>query len=64
MDCPHAEGADIPSPLLAQLATGGRAIAAPFENGRQILTLPTKCPDGLRRKALCEALYVTLRGAP
>jgi protein-L-isoaspartate(D-aspartate) O-methyltransferase len=54
---------EMPPPLLAQLAPGGRAIAPLADaRGRQILTLMTKQADGaMRREALCEVLYVALR---
>lgn len=54
---------EMPPPLLAQLAPAGRAIAPLTDaQGRQILTLLTKQPDGtMRREALCEVLYVALR---
>ena len=61
--CITAACADIPAPLIAQLAPGGRAIAPLLEDERQTLTLVTKRPDGLRRETLCEVLYVALRGA-
>jgi len=54
---------EMPPPLLAQLAPGGRAIAPLADaQGRQILTLVTKQADGaMRREAVCEVLYVALR---
>jgi len=61
--CVTAACADIPPPLIEQLGPGGRAIAPLLEDERQNLTLVTKGPDGLRRKTLCEVLYVALRGA-
>jgi protein-L-isoaspartate(D-aspartate) O-methyltransferase len=54
---------DFPAPLIAQLKTGGRAIAPVVEDDRQILTLLTKGPDVVRRDKLCPVLYVALRGA-
>lgn len=54
---------EMPPPLLAQLAPGGRAIAPVTDaQGRQFLTLMTKQADGaMRREELCEVLYVALR---
>jgi len=53
---------DVPPPLLAQLRAGGRAIAPLYEDSRQVLTLVTKGPDGVTRRAsLCDVLYVGLR---
>lgn len=60
--CITAACADIPAPLLAQLAPRGRAIAPLLEDERQNLTLVTKRADGLHRETLCEVLYVALRG--
>ena len=54
---------DFPAPLIAQLRPGGRAIAPVVEDDRQILTLLTKEPGGVRREKLCPVLYVALRGA-
>ena len=54
--------ADVPAPLIAQLKLGGRAIAPVVEDGRQNLTLVTKQPEGVGREALCQVLYVALRG--
>lgn len=52
----------IPPPLLEQLTSGGRVVAPVLEDGVQRLTLFEKTPVGLRCKALCEVLYVSLRG--
>lgn len=53
---------EMPAPLVAQLAPGGRAIAPLLDDERQILTLATKQADGTTRsEALCEVLYVALR---
>lgn len=54
---------EMPAPLLAQLAPGGRAIAPLLDAaGRQILTVMTRQADGTtRREAVCEVLYVSLR---
>lgn len=53
---------EIPPPLLEQLASGGRLVAPLLEDGIQRLTLVEKAPGGMRRKALCEVLYVSLQG--
>ncbi|MBI3055809.1 MAG: protein-L-isoaspartate O-methyltransferase [Betaproteobacteria bacterium] len=52
----------IPAPLIEQLTTGGRAIAPLLEDDRQVLTLITKQPEGVRRETICDVLYVALRG--
>jgi protein-L-isoaspartate(D-aspartate) O-methyltransferase len=55
--------ADIPPPLLAQLAPRGRVIAPLVVNEVQNLTVVTKQADGIGREIVCEVLYVALRGA-
>jgi protein-L-isoaspartate(D-aspartate) O-methyltransferase len=55
--------ADIPPPLLAQLAPRGRVIAPLVVNEVQNLTVVTKQASGIRREIVCEVLYVALRGA-
>ncbi|MBE0427959.1 MAG: protein-L-isoaspartate O-methyltransferase [Nitrospirae bacterium] len=52
----------IPSPLLKQLATGGRLIAPLIENGIQNLVLLEKSEKDVIKKVICEVLYVSLRG--
>jgi protein-L-isoaspartate(D-aspartate) O-methyltransferase len=53
---------EMPPALVAQLASGGRAIAPLLDRGRQMLTLVTKQADGTTRSdAICEVLYVALR---
>lgn len=54
--------AEIPPPLLDQLAMGGRAIAPLQVEDRQALTLVTKHADSIERRVLCEVLYVDLQG--
>ena len=54
---------DCPAPLIEQLKPGGRAIAPLIEEDRQVLTLLTKTPQGVGREAVCDVLYVALRGA-
>jgi protein-L-isoaspartate(D-aspartate) O-methyltransferase len=53
---------EIPPALVKQLAQGGRLIAPVFEDGSQRLTLLEKTRRGVRRQALCEVLYLPLRG--
>jgi len=60
--CVTAACPEVPSPLLDQLVSGGRLIAPVLEDGRQRLTLVEKAPDGLRRRTICDVLYVPLRG--
>jgi protein-L-isoaspartate(D-aspartate) O-methyltransferase len=52
----------VPPPLLEQLAPGGRLIAPVLERDVQVLTLLEKGEHGFERRALCEVLYVSLRG--
>ncbi len=52
----------IPPPLLEQLRLGGRLIAPVLEDGVQSLVLVEKGSTGLKRKAICDVLYVSLRG--
>jgi protein-L-isoaspartate(D-aspartate) O-methyltransferase len=53
---------DIPPPLVAQLALGGRIIAPMAEGRVQKLTLFTKHADTTTCEVLCDVLYVRLRG--
>lgn len=55
---------DIPAPLVDQLKMGGRLIA-PVLRGRsnaQDLTLLERSAKGISTQAICEVLYVSLRG--
>jgi protein-L-isoaspartate(D-aspartate) O-methyltransferase len=54
--------AEIPTPLVDQLKTKGRLIAPVLEGESQILVLLEKTDQGVRREAICEVLYVPLRG--
>jgi protein-L-isoaspartate(D-aspartate) O-methyltransferase len=54
--------AEVPPLLLEQLKVGGRFIAPLVEGGAQYLVLLEKGEQGVRRKVLCEVLYVSLRG--
>ena len=60
--CVTAACPDVPPPLIEQLATRGRLIAPVIEGARQRLTLLEKTADGVRREALVDVLYVSLRG--
>lgn len=60
--CVTAACPDVPPPLIEQLATPGRLIAPVIEGARQRLTLVEKTADGVRREALVDVLYVSLRG--
>jgi protein-L-isoaspartate(D-aspartate) O-methyltransferase len=60
--CVTAACPDVPPPLLQQLVVGGRIIAPVLEGGRQRLTLVAKTPKGVRRRTICDVLYVPLRG--
>lgn len=60
--CVTAACPDIPPPLVEQLVVGGRLIAPVLEHGRQRLTLVTKNAQGVRRRSICDVLYVPLRG--
>jgi protein-L-isoaspartate(D-aspartate) O-methyltransferase len=53
--------AEIPVPLIEQLRIGGKLIAPVLEEGVQILTLIEKDADGIKRRRICEVLYVLLR---
>jgi protein-L-isoaspartate(D-aspartate) O-methyltransferase len=60
--CITAACIEIPPPLIKQLATGGRLIAPLIENGIQNLVLLEKSEKDVRKKVICEVLYVSLRG--
>jgi protein-L-isoaspartate(D-aspartate) O-methyltransferase len=53
---------EIPPPLIAQLAIGGRAIAPLLADDVQTLTVVTKRADGIEQQMICEVLYVGLQG--
>lgn len=53
---------DIPPPLIEQLRVGGRLIAPVIENGVQNLVLLKKSERDIRKKIICEVLYMSLRG--
>jgi protein-L-isoaspartate(D-aspartate) O-methyltransferase len=57
-----AGGPEIPPPLLAQLAPGGRLLIPLGDRGSQRLTLVERAGGGLRQRALGEAHFVPLLG--
>lgn len=60
--CITAACSKIPPPLIEQLKIGGRLIAPVIEHGIQYLVLLEKSKKGVKRKIVCEVLYVCLRG--
>ncbi len=60
--CITAACMDIPPPLIEQLGFGGRLIAPVFEYGKQNLLLLQKMDRGVERRAICEVLYISLKG--
>lgn len=60
--CITAACPDIPPPLIAQLKTGGKLIAPVIKEGIQELVLVEKANGCLKRRVICEVLYVNLRG--
>ena len=52
----------LPPPLIEQLNIGGKLIAPIIKNRNQYLFLLEKEDKGIKRKSLCEVLYVSLRG--
>jgi protein-L-isoaspartate(D-aspartate) O-methyltransferase len=52
----------IPPPLVEQLNIEGKLIAPIIKNRNQYLVLLEKEDKGIKRKVLCEVLYVSLRG--
>jgi protein-L-isoaspartate(D-aspartate) O-methyltransferase len=60
--CVTAACAEIPPPLIEQLALRGRLIVPIIDGTRQRLTLVEKTVHGARRKSLADVLYVSLRG--
>ena len=57
-----AGGPSVPSPLVEQLAPGGRLLIPVGERGQQTLTLVERTADGVRTTALGDALFVPLLG--
>ena len=60
--CITAACIEIPPPLMEQLRVGGRVIAPLIERGIQYLVLLDKKEKSIKRRVLCEVLYVSLRG--
>jgi len=60
--CITAACVEIPSPLVEQLRSGGRLISPVLEQGVQNLVLLEKSEEGIKRRVICEVLYVLLRG--
>ncbi len=60
--CITAACIEIPPPLIKQLKIGGRLIAPVIEHGIQNLVLLEKSDKDIKRKVICEVLYVSLRG--
>jgi len=60
--CITAAGPRIPPPLVEQLKDGGRLIAPVREGDEQNLVLLEKRGKKVRRKVICQVLYVPLRG--
>ena len=57
-----AGGPEVPSPLLEQLAPGGRLLIPLGAKGAQALTLIQRTTDGVRRTSLGDARFVPLVG--
>jgi protein-L-isoaspartate(D-aspartate) O-methyltransferase len=53
---------DVPPPLVEQLKVGGRLIGPVRKGVAQHLVLLEKDAEGVRERALCQVLYVPLRG--
>ena len=60
--CITAACKEIPSPLVEQLREGGMLIAPVMERGIQNLILLEKGAKDVKRRRICEVLYVSLRG--
>jgi len=60
--CITAACTEIPSPLIEQLKIEGRLIAPVKEYGIQNLVILEKSEKSIRRRVICEVLYVSLRG--
>lgn len=57
-----AGGPEVPTPLVEQLAPGGRLLIPIGERGAQTLTLVERTGDGVRQQTLGQALFVPLVG--
>lgn len=60
--CLTAACGEVPAPLLEQLTVGGKRIAPIEQTGGQTLTLLAKGERGMSRQAICDVLYIPLRG--
>ncbi|MDH4232945.1 MAG: protein-L-isoaspartate O-methyltransferase [Nitrospirota bacterium] len=60
--CVTSACSEIPPPLIEQLRAGGRLIAPVSEQGTQDLVLLEKGRKGIKRRVICEVLYVSLKG--
>lgn len=60
--CITAACSEVPLPLIAQLKTGGKLIAPKIENGIQNLVLLEKEEKRIKRRVICEVLYILLKG--
>jgi protein-L-isoaspartate(D-aspartate) O-methyltransferase len=60
--CITAACSEIPPPLIEQLRTGGRLIAPVIEQGTQDLILLEKSHKDIKKRVICEVLYVSLKG--
>ncbi len=60
--CITAACLEVPLPLIEQLTTGGKLITPKIEKGIQNLVLLEKEKGGVRRRVICEVLYVLLKG--
>lgn len=60
--CVTAACKEVPPPLMEQLKIGGKLIAPIIEYGVQNLVLLEKDEKEVKRKVICEVLYVFLRG--
>lgn len=60
--CITAACLEVPLPLIEQLTTGGKLITPKIEKGIQNLVLLEKEKEGVRRRVICEVLYVLLKG--
>jgi protein-L-isoaspartate(D-aspartate) O-methyltransferase len=60
--CITAACSEVPLPLIGQLSIGGKLITPKIENWIQNLVLLEKEEKGVRRRIICEVLYVLLQG--
>lgn len=60
--CITAACDEIPPPLIEQLNVGGRLIVPVVQQGEQNLVLLEKIEKELKKKVICQVLYVSLRG--